>query len=169
MTTLQFKVVQCRLSVPSAVGALQHLRVRAVCRLTPLKPFKSSKVRIAMAMLLWPTRLENISTLESRHLTPFQRRKISSLLTDGFVVLLSLSHCRCARCALLSYACRYFVSSSLVSSLACCVVQSLMSSCCISQSLVHELHVSIIPSNVAPYAPYSNHQNVIALVIYVAP
>jgi hypothetical protein len=49
--------------------------------------------------------------------------------------------CRCARCALLSCACRYFVSLSLVSSLACRVVQSLMSS------------VSIIPSHVAPYAP----------------
>ena len=95
MTTLQFKVVQRRLSVPSAAGALQHLHVGAVCRLTPLKPFKSSKARIAMAMPPQPTKLENILMLKSRHLTPFQRRKISSLLTDGFIVLSSLSCCHC--------------------------------------------------------------------------
>ena len=78
-------VVQHCLSVPSAVGALQHLRIGAVCRLTPLKPFKYSKVRITMAMPPWLTRQENISMLESRHLTLFQRRKILLLLTDAFV------------------------------------------------------------------------------------
>ena len=100
-----------------------------------------------MAMPLQPTKLENILMLKSRHLTPFQRRKISSLLTDGFIVLSSLSCCHCVvivcivhcvvvvrvvHCVVvvLSLRCHYIVIVVALLLHCCCIVVVLLLRCC---------------------------------------